>query len=1069
MEQSKSSSGVRVLVRRPSSPKNASASSLVSIGHGETSSVESIASLPSEGVVVIGFVGPENEVTHLINRILDARVFGAGVEKDLFSNGDDELARWFRHRGIRYHHESDKGIVYLQFYSETLLESCVADGLLDNSGRDGRVDLCLEQRDSDDLRGLLLMFSICHVVVFLHEEARFDTNLIRKLRMMQSAKHALANFVRSKEISPSSSSRPHVQSKSSASPGRTGNRRGEIGGGRHGSTSRLMWGSGLHPSMLPGQCIPVLLFVFLHDLSDFLTEAEDSAASGSTKLEGAQKKKLQASLESQIRVLIKKCRILSSQSASSVPLFSLDPSRVAVLMDRSTTQRGESLEYITNMIELIINSKASADLLESSDLESTGEDVLSIKDFISKQIDALRGRGYLPSSGGTSSGTGVGMVAAAAAAAAASAASGKRATAPELPNLEKWLSLSRCLLQELLSAKNMKMMTDSGELFEEKPSASVSSIDGCISSLDGCKGLNMMFSAVWCQRALSAAKEVYLKDLPACYPTIMHKAHMQKALDSFHQRVRGPAVRLYAKRLEDECNCIWKSGRQLCDALSLTGKPCIHPMHHVMSDNAGKSRKHSSGFVSLHACACGRSRCFRDDPFDFDSANAGFNVFPCEGQLPQLRLPEGNKVGCLSPSSWTVVRLGSASYYDPSRGLVQRGFCPNENFLFKWTISGDKDLQFSSEMTDSSITTEKMTESETQSEQIRTAGNITSRSSSSFVRKGPLFLMKKPFSEVVSGFSGPQNQPKNLDDDLMRRDMGHKQPLTKTAQISAQQSSQRNFGSDVDSFLQIGSNVVPVNVYRVKNKMLNHSLKQIHIYFGFEHECPSGHRFMLSMKHLKEASSSFLQRVSASDLHLIEKKSNVPSEQVDTFKEARSSDGPDGGSGGAFQFLGKKLPMYIRCPHCTDSDDKKPQTLKFVSRVSQLQRIFFVTPPLPFVLSTCPVIQFEESCLPTSVPNREEQSQFRPECQIILPPESFISLRLPFIYGVSTFPKTDFSDLHQAFISELRGQLLHRVWPNKVASLSFGRSKRIDQWMQSQGCGSSVQNKGRRTEGGSPH
>lgn len=42
----------------------------------------------------------------------------------------------------------------------------------------------------------------------------------------------------------------------------------------------------------------------------------------------------------------------------------------------------------------------------------------------------------------------------------------------------------------------------------------------------------------------------------------------------------------------------------------------------------------------------------------------------------------------------------------------------------------------------------------------------------------------------------------------------------------------------------------------------------------------------------------------------------------------------------------------------------------------------------------------QASCLPPSVQNREQKLEFSLGCQVILPPESFLSLRLPFVYGV---------------------------------------------------------------------
>uniref|UniRef100_A0A6N2KQV0 Nonsense-mediated mRNA decay factor SMG8 n=2 Tax=Salix viminalis TaxID=40686 RepID=A0A6N2KQV0_SALVM len=141
-----------------------------------------------------------------------------------------------------------------------------------------------------------------------------------------------------------------------------------------------------------------------------------------------------------------------------------------------------------------------------------------------------------------------------------------------------------------------------------------------------------------------------------------------------------------------------------------------------------------------------------------------------------------------------------------------------------------------------------------------------------------------------------------------------------------------------------------------------------------------------------------------------------------------------------FSILNRNLPIYMNCPYCQLSKNKKDSPkVKFASTLSQLQRIFLVTPPFPVVLATCPVIQFakciqcaqgalhlhepeftravlEHYCgfhcffvcqllflhhaSPPSVSDREQKLQFNLGCQVVLPPESFLTLKLPFVYGV---------------------------------------------------------------------
>ena len=105
----------------------------------------------------------------------------------------------------------------------------------------------------------------------------------------------------------------------------------------------------------------------------------------------------------------------------------------------------------------------------------------------------------------------------------------------------------------------------------------------------------------------------------------------------------------------------------------------------------------------------------------------------------------------------------------------------------------------------------------------------------------------------------------------------------------------------------------------------------------------------------------------------------------------------DGGE--AYSLLNRNLPIYMHCPHCKSSDGKGHQDVKAAGAVSQLQRIFIVTPDFPVLLASCPVVQFERSCLPSNVSDRDQQGSFSLGCRVLLPPESFLTLRLPFVYG----------------------------------------------------------------------
>lgn len=174
----------------------------------------------------------------------------------------------------------------------------------------------------------------------------------------------------------------------------------------------------------------------------------------------------------------------------------------------------------------------------------------------------------------------------------------------------------------------------------------------------------------------------------------------------------------------------------------------------------------------------------------------------------------------------------------------------------------------------------------------------------------------------------------------------------------------------------------------------NQPVQQFVVYVGFEHECPYGHRFLLSEKHMKEIDSSCLQyqrpfaNKEAESKHtqkLLQNASVLTASTVDSGRKNikplessgrnsqqqsmqlrvdaetsqpspwlsdlqnekrgehyfRSIAIDDGGE--AFSLINRNLPIYMHCPHCKISERKEHQDVKFAGAVSQLQRIFIVS------------------------------------------------------------------------------------------------------------------------------
>lgn len=945
---------------------------------------------------------------------------------------------------------------------------------------------------------LTLALQVCHIVILIQEGSHFDTQLLKKIRVLQAAKHTIVPFIRSQNIS-SVTSRPRssAQSRIPASGASFNNASpGKIQGiqNRNASANAGMSCLGSYTSLLPGQCTPVVLFVFVDDFSEICLSgnmeqpSETSStrpgmpAKGSSsvvvlarpvnKSEGGLRKKLQSSLEAQIRFSIKKCRTLSvfenslvgsrTGGASSAPLFSLDASKAVSLVDACSTQSSESLEFAIGLVEQVLNGKATPDslLLESHHQNTNKEDILSVKEFIHKQSDLLRGRGGLMGNSGSGA-AGVGMVAAAAAAAAAStsasAASAKSIAPPELPTLEIWSTSSQLILHRILSAKSegkikrMQEQNAAGIPPIETVATSSDPYESALSHLENGIGMNTRFSTLWCEKAFPVAKEVYLEDLPPCYPSFQHEVHLKKALHAFTSMVKGPAVQLYIKKLKDDCMSTWSSGRQLCDAVSLTGKPCMHQKHDIKALPTDEIKHHSSGFVYLHACACGRSRQLRPDPFDFDSANGAGNTFvDCDKLLPSVKLPENIVKGPIQPSSWNLIRVGGARYYDPSKGLIQSGFCSTEKFLLRWTIFLEKpplnDFQQASSDRNSSLETALDADDQTSDAARIGAGRAQNgvgtpkRHSSDITGNGSKklstgrgvsnFTMRKPFSEVVAGHATANSafpplfsrkQPIHDADKGVKLHNGrHKGPDKLGDVVYSQESQKVKDTASVDnskhnstsgnateygnSFPLIGSHTASLNANGGEQIKAVNPMKTVTIYVGFEHECPHGHRFILTLDHLSELGTSFLapeENVLPFPVENSDKKQdpaklgklgnngrtrrqahgivtggaigkaknlekskekvangNMPShksmqsmrhgksqnektEAVNLVEDLEPTSIND--HGGAFSLLNRNLPIYMNCPHCRESMTKNDTSnVKFASAISQLQRIFVV-------------------------------------------------------------------------------------------------------------------------------
>lgn len=133
------------------------------------------------------------------------------------------------------------------------------------------------------------------------------------------------------------------------------------------------------------------------------------------------------------------------------------------------------------------------------------------------------------------------------------------------------------------------------------------------------------------------------------YTAGRHQEHVKLAMKIFRQQSVGPLQEYYCRKLFCEMDSIWRSGRQRCDAVSLTGRSCSRPLHDGKAINHDAIKRnesaklaeerhskfgqdpsgHFSGFSSCHACNCGRTVSKREDPFDLHDANQYFFEKAC--------------------------------------------------------------------------------------------------------------------------------------------------------------------------------------------------------------------------------------------------------------------------------------------------------------------------------------------------------------------------------------------------------------------------------------------------------
>ncbi|CAG0881158.1 unnamed protein product [Cyprideis torosa] len=92
------------------------------------------------------------------------------------------------------------------------------------------------------------------------------------------------------------------------------------------------------------------------------------------------------------------------------------------------------------------------------------------------------------------------------------------------------------------------------------------------------------FSEKKCRKAVPLAKAAYAESLPASYGRDHHERRMGLAAKVFYTHARGPSLPAYWNRLMEQCEAIWNDGHRLCEAKSLRGHECTEPRHRTTAE-----------------------------------------------------------------------------------------------------------------------------------------------------------------------------------------------------------------------------------------------------------------------------------------------------------------------------------------------------------------------------------------------------------------------------------------------------------------------------------------------------
>ncbi|CAO3691432.1 unnamed protein product [Umbelopsis ramanniana] len=467
-----------------------------------------------------------------------------------------------------------------------------------------------------------------------------------------------------------------------------------------------------------------------------------------------------------------------------------------------------------------------------------------------------------------------------------------------------------------------------------------------------------LYSKSQCAESMHKSVDAYSKELPPYYTEQYHYLKRDIALNMYELFAQGPCYNEYKARLLDECDAIWKKGRQKCEARSLTGRECCLKRGHEHQkidhqdtsedDQDGEvsgripSGAHNSGYRPLHACNCGKSQRIREDPFTLQSANIGFfQSFTCCSAEPNQDIPvttasEGTTSKPSEQKGYTsLTRLGNAKAYKHHVGLEgYDGFTAAAKFLLPWDIPLKLESLDAGKMkpmlpgtnqaaisaTEKSPPTQAM--DETNWPALGQAPKVTTPAPTMVVPSYDMFPALGSGARLADAPERPTAKPKS--------DSATAVPAGIPAQPENKRESRRRRRGD---------------------KATGQSSKYVHCYLHLEYECPLGHRFM-SCGDGKVCKHGHVKQESAKRL------------------------------------LQQDPQIYILCPcnYTGEQRNSKP------SITAQLQRIWVVIPEAPGSVKMNIVCRFQDN---TTGDSYTYTAFSEPQK---LPANGMFVLRLPYIY-----------------------------------------------------------------------